>query len=337
MEFYVSWSHSDPLYQLYDERCSMLISITAVSHIWRLSRFPKLPYHVMLDSGSYSYISNGLSLPTPKAVFQRQLAILMGTTTPAIVCSVDHPIFGKSLSLTDKNRAIDKTIANSWELKTLVAEYYRSVGIDKQNLPLIEPLAIVQGYDTASLKYCARQLQAMGHTRFGLGSMAHLYNMKEIVRRVEAVQSVVGKPIHIFGVSAIETMKILEELQVASVDSARPIKSAIYNAILYSEPFQRFGIAGSIFRNGEKKFSDHKLLEQLSRPCPCPVCNNNINNNILKLKVRKYLLLRAIHNYYHVKKMIAGWTEENEVKKIESNLYQSVHHQQDTPHPIGIE
>lgn len=321
MEFYVSWSHSDPLYQLYDERCSMLISTTSVSHIWRLSRFPKLPYHVMLDSGSYSYISNGLPLPTPKSIFKRQLAMMMGTTIPATICAVDHPIFGKSLSLTDKNRAIDKTIANAWELKTLVAEYYENVVIDKKKQPLLEPMAIIQGYDTASLRYCARQLQEMGHTNFGLGSMAHLYNMKEIIRRVETVQSVVGKPIHIFGVSAIETMKILEELQVASVDSARPIKAAIYNAILYSEPFQRFGIAGSNFRSGDRKFSKHKLLEKLSQPCPCPVCNDSINNNILKLKVRKYLLLRAIHNYYHIKKMIAGWTEENEVRAPTHAIY----------------
>ena len=43
MNFYVSWSHSDPLYQLYDKHCSMLISTVAVSNIWQLTRFPKLP------------------------------------------------------------------------------------------------------------------------------------------------------------------------------------------------------------------------------------------------------------------------------------------------------
>jgi tRNA-guanine family transglycosylase len=314
MEFYVSWSHSDPLYQLYDKRCSMLVSITAVSHIWQLSRFPKLPYHIMLDSGSYSYISNNLPLPTPKAIFHRQLRILDGLTIPAIICTVDHPILNKSMSLTEKNRAIDKTIGNAWELKALVAEYYKSGNFDKQRQNYIKPLAVVQGYDLASLKYCARQLQAMGHNLFGIGSMAHLYNTKEIVHRVEAVQSIVGKPVHVFGISAIETMKRLREISVASVDSARPIKSAVYNAILYSEPFQRFGIAGSNFRSGETKFSPERLVNELSLACPCPVCNNSINNDILKLGVRKYLLLRAVHNYYHIKKTIVGWNEENSWK-----------------------
>ncbi len=116
MDFYVSWSHSDPLYQLYDKQCSMLISTVAVSNIWQLTRFTQLPYQVMLDSGSYSYIANHWPLPTPRSVFNRQLAILADSDVPAILCAVDRPILEKSLSLTERNRAIDRTIANAWEL-----------------------------------------------------------------------------------------------------------------------------------------------------------------------------------------------------------------------------
>jgi hypothetical protein len=308
MDFYVSWSHSDPIYQLYDAYCSMLISTVAVSNIWQLIRFPKMPFKVMLDSGSYSYIANGSPLPTPRKVFNRQLTILGAIDIPALVCAVDRPILERNLSLTERNRAIDKTIANAWELKVLIAEYYKSGAFGKRQ-HLIEPLAVIQGYDFASLRHCARQLSEIGYTRFGIGSMAHLYNTEEIVRRVEAVQSVVGSSVHIFGVSAIETMKKLKELGVDSVDSARPIKAAIYNEILYSEPYRRFGIAGSHFQPGDSKFGPQKLLNQLSIKCPCPVCRNEINNDILKLGVRKYLLLRAIHNYYHVKKMVVGWPE----------------------------
>ena len=90
MDFYVSWSHSDPLYQLHDKQCSMLISIVAVSSIWQLTRFPQLPYQVMLDSGSYSYIANHLPLPTPRNVFNRQLAILADSDVPTIICAVDR-------------------------------------------------------------------------------------------------------------------------------------------------------------------------------------------------------------------------------------------------------
>lgn len=310
MDFYVSWSHSDPLYQLYDKQCSMLISTVAVSSIWQLSRFPQLPYRVMLDSGSYSYIAHHLPLPTPRNVFNRQRAILADSNVPTIICAVDRPMLEKSLSLTERNRAIDRTIANAWELKTLMAEYDKNSTFDKRECHPIEPLAIIQGYDVASIKYCARQLFEMEYTRFGIGSMAHLYHTEEIVKRVEVVQSVVGPSVHVFGVSAIETMKRLNELGVTSVDSARPIKAAIYNEVLYSEPYRRFGIAGSHFQPSDPKFGAHQMLSQLSIKCPCPVCQNGINNDILKLGTRKHLLLRAIHNYYHIKKMISGWPDE---------------------------
>ena len=190
-----------------------------------------------------------------------------------------------------------------------MAEYYKSDESDKQRRYLIEPLAIIQGYDTATLKYCAKHLLALGYTRFGIGSMAHLYDTAEIVKRVKVVQSLVGTNVHVFGVTAIETLKLLNEIGVTSVDSARPIKAAIYNEILYSEPYQRFGIAGSQHKARERKFGVDKMLSELFISCPCPVCNNSINNDLLYLGMRKYLLLRAVHNYYHVKKMIAGWPD----------------------------
>src|SRR5947208_2958703 len=158
MDFYVSWSHSDPLYQLYDKYCSMLISSTAVSTIWQLNRFPELPHQIMLDSGSYSYIANYLPLPSPREAFNRQIAIIGDIDIPIIICAVDRPMLNKSLSLTQRNQAIDKTIANAWELKILMAEYYKCGTVSKQRRFPIEPLAIIQGYDIPTLKYCAKQL-----------------------------------------------------------------------------------------------------------------------------------------------------------------------------------
>lgn len=305
MDFYVSWSHSDPLYQLYDRSCSMLISATGVSGTWHLDRFPRLPVQIILDSGSYTYVANRLPLPTPRDVFHRQLAILGNSELPALICAVDRPMLDRSLSLTQRNQAIDKTIANAWELKILMAAY-NSSGAGRS---LVEPLAVIQGYDIPTLRYCARQLVDLGYTRFGVGSLAHLYHSGEIVRRVEAVQAVVGAGVHVFGVSAVETMKKLRACGVASVDSARPIKAAIYNEILYSEPYRRVGIAGSHFRPGGAKFSPERLVEQLCIACPCPVCQHRVNNDLVKLGTRKHLLLRAVHNYYHIKKMIADWPD----------------------------
>jgi 7-cyano-7-deazaguanine tRNA-ribosyltransferase len=249
-----------------------------------------------------------------------QLAILSDSDVPTIICAVDRPILERSLSLTERNRAIDRTIANAWELKMLMAEYYKSDASGKRGRHPVEPLAIIQGYDAVTLKYCARQLFEMGYTRFGIGSMAHLYHTEEIVRRIEVVQSLVGNSVHVFGVSAIETMKRLNELGVASVDSARPIKAAIYNEVLYSEPYMRYGIAGSHFQPSDPKFSPRKMLSMLPVVCPCPVCKNRINNDILKLGTRKHLILRAIHNYYHVKKMISGWPDELSYSESSSNV-----------------
>jgi hypothetical protein len=73
-----------------------------------------------------------------------------------------------------------------------MAEYYKSSTSGKRRINLIEPLAIVHGYDAAALKYCARQLLALGYTRFGIGPMAHLYDTKEIVKRVERGVNVKG-------------------------------------------------------------------------------------------------------------------------------------------------
>ena len=210
-----------------------------------------------------------------------------------------------SLSLTERNKAIDKTVANAWELKVLLKNYYTNASENIQRPKNIKALAIIQGYDTHSIKYCARRLLELGFDFFGIGSMAHLYRSDEITKRVEVVQAVVGPKIHVFGVSAIETLKLLTQMGVDSVDSSRPMKAAIYNEIIYSEPYRRFGIRGSRFKTGNNKFSPSKLMSKLDFYCPCPVCEGKTNADILKIGTRKHLKLRAIHNYYHIKRMIA--------------------------------
>ncbi len=306
MDFYISWSHSDPHYQMYDNDCHMLISPHNITGVWQLKRFSHLPTKVLLDSGCYSYIANNLPLPTPKETFKRQLFITQDTDLPTTICAMDIPILRKDATLGERDRAIDKTIANAWELKLLITEYSKSLSNSKPREYPIEAMAIIQGFDITSLKYCARRLMEIGYTSFGIGSMAHLYDTNEIVRRIEAVQSVIGQTVHIFGVSAIETLKEFKGLQVGSIDSTRPIKAAIYNEILYSDPYFRVGIAGSRFRLDNRKFSEGKLVSHLSIKCPCPICMGEVNNDILVTGKRKNLLMRAVHNYYHVKKMICG-------------------------------
>jgi 7-cyano-7-deazaguanine tRNA-ribosyltransferase len=308
MEFFVSWSHSDPHYQLYDPDCAMLISPTTISDVWHLGRFSSLPAKVIIDSGSYTYAANNLPLPSPRATFERQLSILgKNYQLPALLCPLDVPMLEKARSVTQRDRAIEKTIGNAWELKLLMEAYYKKVGFNNSLSYNLTAMAIVQGYDLPSLTYCARRLLEIGFTNFGIGSMAHLYQPKEIQRRVEAVASVVGSNLHLFGVSAIDTIEDLVKLGVSSVDSARPIKAAIYNEIIYSEPYRRFVIAGSKYKETKHKFGAGKLVSRLDLECDCPICQGVTNQDILKFGQRKYLKLRAVHNYHHIKRMLTAY------------------------------
>jgi queuine/archaeosine tRNA-ribosyltransferase len=119
---------------------------------------------------------------------------------------------------------------------------------------------------------------------------------------VEAVATVVGADrLHIFGVGVVETVKVFREMGIHSIDSARPAKAAAYNEILYSKPYRRFGImepphiplAGRLPK-------DRRLSKPL--PCGCPVCKHG-SRAIVGVGKRAFIRARALHNYYHLKKV----------------------------------
>jgi 7-cyano-7-deazaguanine tRNA-ribosyltransferase len=153
--------------------------------------------------------------------------------------------------------------------------------------------------------YCARELKCIGFDLYGIGSMAVLRHHEPIMKRVEAVAAVVGADkLHIFGVSVISVVRALRDLGIHSIDSARPAKAAAYNEVLYSNPYRRFGImepphiplAGRLPRS-------RRLSKPL--PCECPVCNTG-SADILGVGQRAFIRARALHNYYHLKRIFIG-------------------------------
>jgi len=294
MRFYVSWYPGDPWYPLYDDDCAMLISVASVSQGWTLSDVLKPPRYLMLDSGGYRYAIAPGERPTPREIFERQLRIIEEHQTETVLCALDSPLLRPDLSSNERDRCISQTIAYAYEFKWLM---------DRYHLPdYVEGMAIIQGYDVPSLVHCARELRAMGFTRFGLGSLALLKHPREILARVEAVMEVVGSSLHVFGVSAIQTLRALRGLGVCSVDSSRPAKAAMYNQIFYSRPFRRFAIAESQDKVGAAMPPDRRLSEPL--PCDCPACGGKPNPDILKFGRREYIRLRTLHNYWHLKRAL---------------------------------
>ena len=329
MEFFVSWYQGDAYYPVYDDDCSLLISITSVSQEWTIRSLPKLPRRLLIDSGGF-HLGTASQIPRhllaiggsrgntditsdelffsrfPKddlwhilaeRVLERQLSILGGERIPTIVCALDYPILDNSLSWWEKEERIVQTIAFACELKNLIAQR----GLEDH----ITPMAVIQGYDVDSLRFCAYELSSIGFPLYGLGSLASLKKHAPIMERVEAVASVVGaEKLHIFGVSVIETVQALRDIGIHSIDSARPAKSAAYNEILYSSPFRRFGILEPTLEPFRGRISREKRLQE-PLDCDCPICLEN-PMSIMGVGRRANIRDRGMHNYYHLKRIFCS-------------------------------
>jgi tRNA-guanine family transglycosylase len=299
LRFYVSWYAHDPEYQKYDADCSVLVSPVSAPKSWTLSDFELLPRSIMLDSGSYSLLRNPVNQWSPSSVLTRQLHALQDywRNTEVTLCHLDRPVLGADTKQTYD--AIEATIANAYELKSLV-----------QSLPQFQPLigkvkllGVIQGVDAESIQYCARELVRVGlFDRFGLGSLAPLMDPAEIGRRVQAALRVVDD-LHIFGVSSLTALRRLRPLGVRSFDSSRPMKAAINCTLLYGSPLKCHTIAGTLRRQG--------ITIRRARACSCPICTTH-RRELVKVGAKKYNNLRALHNYLVLKRELCGvqpWTE----------------------------
>jgi queuine/archaeosine tRNA-ribosyltransferase len=160
-------------------------------------------------------------------------------------------------------------------------------------------LAVIQGNDCASIRFCAEELARLGFPRYGLGSLARLYHTAEIVRRVETAMRVVGPGLHVFGVAALATMRVLAQMGVTSVDTARPMHAAFCNEILYSWPYRRVGIIGTRYAGSSRpKFVEAQQIAA-PLPCDCPPCQED-PWRLLGMRGQRAIHHRALHNAYHL-------------------------------------
>lgn len=292
MDFFVSWSHSDPIYCNYFESCNMLISTSGVSSTFNLGTWHNHPKRLIVDSGAFYYLNSSASPETQTSIFLKQVSIIRGVKAETILCHLDNPINPKASDQVSTFLSVEKTLGNAYEFLKLFQSY------NWGEYDLVKPLAVIQGVDKSSIKFCATELRDMGYKLFGLGSLAALYNPPEILRRIETSVDVVGGDnLHIFGISRFDIIKQLKKMKVRSLDSSRPIKAAIHNAVFYSNPFRVYGIKGTKNENCYTR----KISKAL--PCPCPICQNR-HNLLLKTGNNKTTKARAVHNYYHLVKQI---------------------------------
>lgn len=292
MNFYVSWYPGDPYYPLYDLDCALLISVSSVSKSWTINNFPKLPQHLMIDSGGFRFATTSNHIYMPKKNLERQLAIIADSGIPSIINALDYPILDSNISSNEKDHKIHQTIAYAYELKNLIT---------KKNLSEnITPMAIIQGDTIDSICHCAYELKSIGFSLYGLGSLALIRDFQRIMDRVKSVIPIIGADsLHVFGVNAINTVLALKKIGIHSVDSARAAKAAAYNEVFYSKPFRRFGIFDSTTPNIKGRIPINKRLAY-PLPCDCPVCKND-PIKILGVGKRENIRSRALHNYFHLK------------------------------------
>jgi 7-cyano-7-deazaguanine tRNA-ribosyltransferase len=294
MDFYIAWYYNDPLYSVYDPNCSMLISVSSVAQRWKISDLPVQPKRVIIDSGGYRNATSDDIPARPRELFYRQLEMLTGVEGEAIICALDYPIINPKLNSNERDRLLHQTIANAYDFKELMRQ---TPGAAKY-----QSMVIIQGYDVASLTWCARQLRQIGFDRYGIGSLAVPTHYREMTKRIQAVTDIVGNNIHIFGVSATQMMARLRALNIDSIDSSTPAKAAIFNQIFYTNPFRRLQLG----RSDNIRIAEHNVyLEQLEI-CYCPVCKGTANIDLLIVGKRHNKLLRTLHNYFHLKQEITG-------------------------------
>lgn len=277
------WTDSDPFYHEYFPICNIQISLQHVPLSWNIKRFSIQPNQIMLDSGAFSFINNPQKMYNPKEVFEKQLKIADGSTIPTILCHLDAPLSPGLNDTLEIYHRLEKTISNAHQFM----ELFRSAHLP----PNYKSLGVIQGNNYDTISFCAGELKRIGFDQLGIGSLAALYDTRAIVERVKYAVHTVGSNLHVFGVSAINTVEQLIPLGICSFDSSTPMKTAMYNTLLYSDPIRRYGLPYSRIQKNLPVIYD-------PLPCNCPICTKD-PTLIMGVGSKRANNLRAVHNYFH--------------------------------------
>lgn len=286
MKFYISWSHSDPIFSDYFKGCPILVSAVPENK-QSFKKFKNSPSELIVDSGAI-YYSTKRKVKLIE-ILNTQISMVECVSSNARVnfVHVDEPLFNRE-SLSDKYMALEKNLYNAFEYMNLFI---------KSNLPKnIKPIAVIQGYDIPSIKYTIFELKKMGYKKFGLGSLLNRRPVEQITFIRCASELVGPKNLHVFGVTGIPQLIQMATLNIYSFDSTRPTMTAVYHQLFYSKPFRTYLISDSKI---------DKTMTRIKKPleCGCPVCIDS-PYDIFNLSHRNYTKLRAVHNYYHFSKTI---------------------------------
>ena len=295
MKYFISWTHSDPIYQHYFADVRVLVSPPNVNLAWNVGLWPSAPVDLIVDSGAFQYHRAGRS-PSPEMVLNRQLHLAAGLDTPVGICHLDILVAG----IRDPADALRRSMKNLTHARWLITQ-----GAD--HLPEnTEPIGVIQGRDAEQIFYVAQALAEMGYRRFALGSLAGKVasSRDEVLRRTEAALEAVGPRLHLLGVSSVPVLEALARLGVESADSGTPIKEAAWGGIFYSEPFRRYKLPSAHFREWQRTYSFAEVIDS-PLPCACPVCRDD-PTQIMNPNGKVAVNLRALHNYYHLRRDIEG-------------------------------
>ena len=159
MQYYISWTHSDPIYHERLPDLGVLVSPPNVNQVWTVYQWPALPPHLLLDSGAFQYMRNGRS-PHPRDVLQRQLRMLANANFLSAICHLDVPLVGTT-DPGDLQRRVITSLEN--------AQWLISQAADEGVPPTVELVGVIQGHTVAMVYNVACALADMGYTRFALG------------------------------------------------------------------------------------------------------------------------------------------------------------------------
>jgi 7-cyano-7-deazaguanine tRNA-ribosyltransferase len=296
MRYYVSWTHSDPIYQEWLPAVKLLISPPNVSLAWSPKRWKSLPEAMIIDSGAYQYCRERRSI-APEVALARQLQIAQEVAVPVGICHLDVPLLG-TRQVAELERRVTQSLTHArWfmdyiEINPLPAHAY--------------PIGVIQGYSVETVYYAAQLLADMGFTHFALGSLVGMVTnaRDELVRRVEAAIEAVGTNLHVLGISSAPVLALLARLGILSVDSGAPMHEASRGGLFYSQPFRRYKLDTPHFREWERNYGFASLL---SEPllCDCPTCREN-PAAIMQPHGKVAVNQRGLHNYYHLRRELEG-------------------------------
>jgi 7-cyano-7-deazaguanine tRNA-ribosyltransferase len=296
MDYYISWTHSDPVYQQHLDDVRVLVSPPNVSRAWHAADWKALPTALILDSGAFQYHREGRS-PDPAAVLDRQLQMAADLSIPTGICHLDVPLLG-TRNPAELERRVEQNLMNArW-----LIEAARRIDLPRH----IRLIGVIQGHSGEHIYSVARALADLGYQSFALGSLARMvaHARDELLRRVESALEAVGSDLHILGVSSAQLLSELRRIGVESADSGAPIHEAWRGGVFYSRPFRRYKIESPHFNEWQRSYSFAEVLTA-PLPCDCPVCQHD-SGQLLEPQGKTFVNLRAMHNYYHLMRELSS-------------------------------